>query len=77
MVLLITNLSWARINKEQGAYDVAIKKTMEALQNGGREDLCYLNLGLCYYYIENDSLAIAYLNKALNFRAFQREPPSI
>ena len=54
------------VDMEQGAYDVAIQKTMEALQNGAREDLCYLNLGLCYYYIENDSIAIDYLNKAWN-----------
>lgn len=54
------------VDMEQGAYDAAIQKTTEALQNKGQDDLCYLNLGLCYYYIENDSLALYYLNKALN-----------
>ena len=50
---------------EQGEYPKAITAASQALQGGAREDLCCLTIGLSNYYIENDSLAIYYLNQAL------------
>ena len=50
---------------ELGNYGKAIDAASQALQGGVRQDLCYLTLGLSNYYIENDSLAITYLNQAL------------
>ena len=49
---------------EEGDYDKAIEMVAEAMSNGARPDLCQLTLGLAYYYVENDKLAIEYLNQA-------------
>ena len=49
---------------EQGNYDTVITMVTEALNDGARPDLCHLTLGMAHYYIENDSLAIAYLTQA-------------
>ena len=52
------------IYMEQGEYEKVIDMASEALAGGTRPDLCHLTLGLAYYYVENDSLAINYLNLA-------------
>lgn len=49
---------------EQGDYHNVIEIVTEALEGGARPDLCHLTLGMAYYYIENDRLAIKYLNLA-------------
>ena len=49
---------------EKGEYEKVIELVTEALENGARADLCHLTLGMAYYYIENDKLAIEYLNLA-------------
>ncbi|MBR4146341.1 MAG: hypothetical protein IKU00_00415 [Bacteroidales bacterium] len=49
---------------EQEDYPKAIETVTEALENGARPDLCHLTLGMAYYYLENDKLAIEYLNLA-------------
>ena len=49
---------------EQGDYPNVIEIVTEALEGGARPDLCHLTLGMAYYYIENDRLAIKYLNLA-------------
>ncbi len=65
---LLTNelkLEIARdIYMEQGEYEKVIGMVAEALAGGARPDLCHLTLGMAYYYVENDSLAINYLNLA-------------
>lgn len=52
------------IYMEQGEYEKVIGMASEALAGGARPDLCYLTLGMAYYYVENDSLAVEYLKKA-------------
>lgn len=52
------------IYMEQGEYEKVIEMASEALAGGTRPDLCHLTLGLAYYYVENDSLAIKYLDLA-------------
>lgn len=52
------------IYMEQGEYEKVIGMVAEALAGGARPDLCHLTLGMAYYYVENDSLAINYLNLA-------------
>ena len=52
------------IYMEQGDYEKVIGMVAEALAGGARPDLCHLTLGMAYYYVENDSLAINYLNLA-------------
>ena len=52
------------IYMEKGAYEKVIEMITHALEGGTRPDLCHLTLGMAYYYIENDSLAIAYLTQA-------------
>ena len=52
------------IYMEQGDYEKVIGMVSEALADGARPDLCHLALGLAYYYVENDSLAINHLNLA-------------
>lgn len=52
------------IDLEQGAYEKVIEKVGKALNNGARPDLCHLTLGLAYYYLEQDSLAISHLSQA-------------
>ena len=52
------------IYMEQGEYEKVIDMASEALAGGTRPDLCHLTLGLAYYYVENDSLAINHLNLA-------------
>ena len=49
---------------EKGEYEKVIALVTEALENGARADLCQLTLGMAYYYIENDALAIEYLELA-------------
>ena len=49
---------------EKGEFGKVIKLVTEALENGARPDLCHLTLGMAYYYLENDKLAIEYLNLA-------------
>ena len=49
---------------EQGAYEKVIEMVTRALEGGARPDLCHLTLGMAHYYLENDSLAISYLNQA-------------
>ena len=49
---------------EQGDYPKVIETVTEALKGGARPDLCHLTLGMAYYYLENDDLAIDYLNQA-------------
>ena len=52
------------IYMEQGDYEKVIGMASEALAGGARPDLCHLTLGMAHYYVENDSLAINYLNLA-------------
>ncbi|MBR4390784.1 MAG: hypothetical protein IKT08_01595 [Bacteroidales bacterium] len=49
---------------EQGAYEKVIEMVAQALAGGARPDLCHLTLGMAHYYLENDPLAIGYLNQA-------------
>ena len=49
---------------EQGEYEKVVEMTAEALEGGARSDLCHLTLGMAYYYIEKDELAIEHLNLA-------------
>ena len=49
---------------EKGEYQKVIGQVTDALENGARADLCHLTLGMAYYYIENDQLAIEYFNLA-------------
>ena len=52
------------IYMEQGDYPKVIETVTQAMEGSTRPDLCHLTLGMAHYYIENDSLAIAYLNQA-------------
>ena len=45
-------------------YDKVITTSNEALAVNERPDICHLNLGLAYYYLEQDSLAFYHLNQA-------------
>lgn len=49
---------------ERGEYYKVVELVSEALEHGARADLCHLTLGMAYYYIENDKLAIEHLNLA-------------
>ena len=49
---------------EKGEYEKVIELVTGALENGARADLCHLTLGMAYYYIENDKLAVEHLNLA-------------
>lgn len=49
---------------EKGDYEKVIGEVTKAMEGGARPDLCLLTLGMAYYYIENDSLAIEYLRLA-------------
>ena len=49
---------------ERGEYNKVVELVSEALEHGARADLCHLTLGMAYYYIENDKLAIEHLNLA-------------
>lgn len=49
---------------ERGEYNKVVELVSEALEHGVRADLCHLTLGMAYYYIENDKLAIEHLNLA-------------
>lgn len=49
---------------EKGKFEKVVKLVTEALENGARPDLCHLTLGMAYYYLENDKVAIEYLNLA-------------
>ena len=52
------------VTMEIGDYEKVIGEVTKALDGGARPDLCQLTLGMAYYYIENDSLAIEYLRLA-------------
>ena len=52
------------IYMEKGEYEKVIDMVTQALEGGARPDLCHLTLGMAHYYLENDSLAISYLNQA-------------
>ena len=49
---------------EKGEYEKVIELVTGAMENGARADLCHLTLGMAYYYIENDKLAVEHLNLA-------------
>ena len=49
---------------EKGEYERVIELVTDALDKGARPDLCQLTLGLAYYYVENDQLAVEFLNQA-------------
>lgn len=49
---------------EEGEYEKVIEGVTKALEGGARPDLCHLTLGMAYYYMENDALAIEYLTLA-------------
>jgi tetratricopeptide (TPR) repeat protein len=49
---------------EKGEYNKVIELVTDALENGARPDLCHLTLGMAYYYLEKDKLALEYLNLA-------------
>ncbi len=46
-------------------YAKAIAASTEALVASERPDICHLNLGLAYYYLEQDSLAFHHLGNAI------------
>ena len=46
-------------------YDNVIAASTEALAATERPDICHLNLGLAYYYLEQDSLAFLHLGNAV------------
>ena len=52
------------VTMEKGDYENVIREVTKALEGGARTDLCQLTLGMAYYYIEKDSLAIEYLRLA-------------
>ena len=52
------------VTMEKGDYERVIEEVTKALEGGARTDLCQLTLGMAYYYIEKDSLAIEYLRLA-------------
>ena len=45
-------------------YKGAIKRINQALEGGASPDICHLTLGLAYYYLAHDSLAIVHLTEA-------------
>ena len=49
---------------EKGEYERVIELVTDALDKDARPDLCQLTLGLAYYYVENDQLAVEFLNQA-------------
>ena len=49
---------------EEGEYEKVIEGVTKALEGGARPDLCHLTLGMAYYYMENDALAIENLTLA-------------
>lgn len=49
---------------EKEEYEKVIELVTGALENGARADLCHLTLGMAYYYIDKDKLAIEHLNLA-------------
>ena len=49
-------------------YDQAITRATQALEGGADADICHLTLGLAYYYLEQDSLAITHLEEATQSR---------
>ena len=49
---------------EKGEYERVIELVTDALDKGARPDLCQLTLGLAYYHVENDQLAVEFLNQA-------------
>ena len=45
-------------------YDGIIERVSQALAGGASPDICHLTLGVAYYYIEQDSLAMSHLMEA-------------
>ena len=45
-------------------YDGIIKRVSQALAGGASPDICHLTLGVAYYYLEQDSLALPHLIEA-------------
>ena len=45
-------------------YNGAIERISIALEGGASPDICHLTMGLAYYYLAQDSLAIVHLTKA-------------
>ena len=45
-------------------YNAAIERISIALEGGASPDICHLTMGLAYYYLAQDSLAIAHLTEA-------------
>ena len=49
-------------------YEQAIARVTQALKGGADADICHLTLGLSYYYLEQDSLALFHLGEATKSR---------
>ena len=49
-------------------YGQAVERATQALEGGATPDICHLTLGLAYYYLEHDSLALAHLEEATKSR---------
>ena len=49
-------------------YSQAIERATQALEGGASPDICHLTLGLAYYYLEQDSLALTHLEEATKSR---------
>ena len=49
-------------------YNQAIERATKALDGGTSPDICHLTLGLAYYYLEQDSLALSHLEEAIKSR---------
>ena len=49
-------------------YSQAITRATQALEGGASPDICHLTLGLAYYYLEQDSLALTHLEEATKSR---------
>ena len=45
-------------------YDGIIERVSQALAGGASPDICHLTLGVAYYYLEQDSLALSHLIEA-------------
>ena len=45
-------------------YNQVIERVSQALEGGAETDICHLTLGVAYYYLEQDSLALLHLGEA-------------
>lgn len=50
---------------DNGDFEQAIALANKALLNGSDSSFCHLVMGMAYYYLERDSLAMAYFNEAV------------